>query len=272
MSKMATLEEYRNRFNVPDWRKVEEYGYVEGLNSTQRRWEFLRRLPEYRLAHKNSAWHLEFEFGLREMIDPAEKSGESLIEIEFLDKDLAGALFDPKPYKERHYLTLPNPELVELAKASGSYAWFSENEMDAAIKYDAMPSYAELVGEAVLELMERGYFLAIFDPTIDLTTQANFAAQSLRAIDKRRKNNRSESFLVAIERLRAMDAFNEVEQRENKEWKFGEKIDAAREIFKESKEADSIYGNTLDDAYDQGRGCAFRIALIEPKVEVNNGQ
>ncbi len=272
MSEMATLEEYRNQFNVPDWRKFEHYKYVEDLNPTQRRWEFLRRLPEYRLAYENRAWHLDFEFGLREMIHPAEKAGDSPIEIKFLDKDLAGALFDPEPYKERHHSSLLSPELVELAKASGSYAWFAENEMDEAIKNDAMPSYAELVGEAVLDLMERGYFLAIFDPTIDLTTQANLAAQSLGAIGKRRKNNRSESFLVAIERLRAMDAFNEVEHRENKEWKFGEKINVAREIFKESKEADTIYGNTLDDAYDQGRGWAFRIALIEPRVETDNGQ
>lgn len=44
MSERATLEEYRNRFNISDWRKFEKYGYVGGLNSTQSRWEFLREL------------------------------------------------------------------------------------------------------------------------------------------------------------------------------------------------------------------------------------
>lgn len=42
------IQERRERYGIPDWRKEREYEYVKTLTASQLNWEFLRRRGWYR--------------------------------------------------------------------------------------------------------------------------------------------------------------------------------------------------------------------------------
>lgn len=248
-------------WNVPDWRGVDEYGYVNKLTSHQVRWEFLRRIPRYRQAYENRAWHLEYEFGMQHMIDPNRRGDHPSLEIKFIDPDLGGTVFDTKQYQKQHDTDMPSPDMLRLAKQSGNYAWHIEKEIDNAIKNTLMPSYAELVGQAVIDLMQRGYSLYVFDPHIEVQSQTKLVAQHLDKLSKKRTNAPRVAFRT-IASLRSMDAFNEVNGRNGKAWLHGEKIKTAKLIFKDLMDEETITNKTLMDAYAQGQERAFRYSLV----------
>jgi hypothetical protein len=244
-------------WNVPDWHDVNEYGYVNQLTPHQVRWEFLRRIPAYRQAYENRAWHYEYDYGLQFMLDPNIRGDHPSVEIKFIDTDLGGTLFDPKLHQKQHDSDMPSPDMLRLAKQSGKYAWYSEKDIDNAIKNVLMPSYPELVGQAVIDLMERGYSLFVFDPHTEVQSQTKFVARQLDKLRKKRTNAPREAFRT-IASLRSMDAFNEVNARENKKWLNGEITKAAKKIFKDLMNEENITNKTLMDAYEQGQERAFR--------------
>jgi hypothetical protein len=245
------------KWNVPDWHNVDEYRYVNQLTTHQTRWEFLRRIPSYRKAYENRAWHYEYDYGLQFMLDPNIRGDHPSVEIKFIDADLGGTLFDPKPYQKQHDTDMPSPDILRLAKQSGKYAWYSEKDIDNAIKNVLMPSYAELVGQAVIDLIERGYSLFMFDPRTEVQSQTKLVARQLDKLSKKRTNSPRDAFRT-IACLRSMDAFNEVNGRKNKKWLHGEKTKTAKIIFKDLMNEETVTNKTLMDAYEQGQERAYR--------------
>lgn len=72
--KALTPEEAdRRRWNVPNWKKAEDYRYVEDFLPHQLRWEFLRRTKAYREIWTKQDASSALQFELTHLIDPAIK-------------------------------------------------------------------------------------------------------------------------------------------------------------------------------------------------------
>lgn len=207
-------------WNIPNWRNANEYEYVNKLSADAIRWEFLRRMPEYRAAWADRQNYFGFEFGLKAMLDPALGAKSKLIDIENIYPNLAGRLFNPEDYREIHEGYRPSPELIELAKKSGHYKFYSDSEVDDAIIESVMPSFAEVVGEAVLGLIHHGYSLSLFNKKLSLQPQwdrvrtclnSNDQPSQLEQKNKRKKttSNKVRKDFDVVDGLRVLDAYNE---------------------------------------------------------------
>jgi hypothetical protein len=143
MDEAELRQQYRRTWNVPDWSTIDGYRYIEELNPDLLRWEFLRRLPEYRAAWGQRAYHLSFDFCIQDFVNPALGAEDSALEVKFIEPDLAGKLFDVARFGDRAAYR-PNSKLIEMARTSGHFAWYGDDATtDKAIIDAAAPSRAE---------------------------------------------------------------------------------------------------------------------------------
>ena len=216
MNEAVKLQAYREQWNVPDWRDENAYAYLKNLRSEQKRWEFLRRMPEYRVAWTNRHDFIGSEFGLHEMCNPVYRGDNPEIAGQTLYPHMAGKMFNPESYREQFNAMYPKPALIQLAKNSGYYRFFDDAEQ--TIVDSAMPTFAEVVGEAVLELISHGYSLFIFDKNLPLN-QCDKAKDQLKQLKADCESPNQQTILSTnrkprndfneVSGLRALDAYNE---------------------------------------------------------------
>lgn len=211
------LKEYCKRWNVPDWRIEADYAYTKELPRCSLRWECLRRLPEYRAAWQNWQNHDEFEFGLRHFVRPTVRGDDNSIKLQFIEPTWAGQLFDPASFWDEYKNAKLNSTIFDLAKESGQYDFYKKlgslDQLEEAIKRDAMPSYAELIGQAVIDLIEHGHSLFVLNHHTKFAPQLKLIESQFAEVQKRPKkqgriHNTSQNLDISAE-LRVWDAYQE---------------------------------------------------------------
>lgn len=217
-SEQATkLHEYRKRWNVQDWRIEADYAYIKKLPHCALRWECLRRMSEYRDAWANWQMHDEFDFGLRQFICPTVRGDDHSTNLQFIEPAWAGQLFDPESFWDEYKSAKPNKAIVDLAKVSGQYDFYkkfgSTHQLEEAIRRDTLPSYAEFVGQAVIDLAEHGHSLFVLNHHTKFAPQAQLIESQFTEIQKRLKkqgqiHNTSQNLDISAE-LRVWDAYQE---------------------------------------------------------------
>ncbi|MBJ3777881.1 hypothetical protein JCR33_19405 [Acuticoccus sp. 2012] len=159
-------------WGTPDWRDLDDYGYVEGWSEKRWRWEFLRRRDEYRRdfeevaapIRKSITWsqkHLIAHAVATGMVVPESELGVfteeergRLEEIAFEHPDMPGFSIDaPDPAKYGMY-SLLNPAIgesqviyVEFAEYDGfefGFPEYDEHELTAVTFDRRMPLKKQL--------------------------------------------------------------------------------------------------------------------------------
>lgn len=177
----------RNKWNVPNWRKTEEYKYVahdyaSPLVNDQLRWEFVRRHQIYREEWNNQNFCRSI-FGLIEPIDPTLR-GDGLGDrtILFIDSVLRGGI-----------ASMAIPKNV------------SVNE----------ETFVKEFGAAILQFENDGFLILGFNPTLPERPQMDRASKIFnhhrsKLISLNEKTTYKE---IPIEHpsqlLRVLDAYNE---------------------------------------------------------------
>lgn len=238
----------QSQWGTSDWRDEPAYDYVLKLPPELRRWEFLRRLPEYRatwlaLGAAGSA------FGLKTLLDPALNAIE-LIELErrphFLDWQLAGGP-----------LAVPPPQLIDL--------------LDAPL-HEQRNALAVHLGTALLNMIDAGYVVFSVDPEKSARTQAarieRWIVEHQRAVRaeasmeagspgmsalKSRAN--SKPFHDSNQLLRVMDAY-EAERLTEEPVRRGAKTAIGKAIFGEKKHS-TAWHKELTAAFARARRAAY---------------
>lgn len=152
---LKRIEDERLKWCIPNWRNPSEYEYTNHnfnppLINDQLRWEFVRRLSEYRENWENADF-CRSKFNLISPIHPA-KRGDNLgnKNILFIDTVLRGGLLE---------LTIPH----------------TTYESNMSIE-EQENGFALSVGKHVLQLINDGYLLIGFDPSLPDTEQKNRAS------------------------------------------------------------------------------------------------
>ena len=226
-----------SRWGTPDWRDAPAYDYVLKLSPELRRWEFLRRLPEYRAAWL-ALGAAGSAFGLKNMLDPALNAHELMQRPHFLDWQLSGGP-----------LALPPPSLKSLV------------DVPLHAQRDEL---ARHLGTAVLNLLDAGYVIFSVDPEKPAGKQAEqiqrwivthqqeqrAAAASERAASghsaaKSRANSKPSHDSNLL--LRVMDAY-EAERLIEGAVTHGAKASIGKAIFGDRKDS-TAWHKELTDAY-----------------------
>lgn len=147
-----TSQSLCERWGTPEWEDAEKYQYVLMLSPELRRWEFLRRRAEYRVAwgRLGPKGHA---FGLARLIDPMLNALQLTHNPDFIDWALSGGPIGGvvKAPKLDHLLTLPIQEQRDamaldlgrqaMAFSEAGYVLFSVDPRKAAKKQGQLISH-----------------------------------------------------------------------------------------------------------------------------------
>jgi hypothetical protein len=177
------LNAYRAKWNVPDWLDRAAYGYVDSLGPHHLRWEFLRRTDYYRAAWDSGDFSSDLDFGLTEMFAPWVRGDELPTDFAFFDTSIVGKALDLDAMRQM----------------------VGDEEGDA--------SFAAILGDRIIDLVNHGYVLIPFDPGYPIDNQVKTASSALRglkaATGKSRTNRSRVRTYDDLTLLRAFDADNE---------------------------------------------------------------
>jgi hypothetical protein len=190
--KALDLKDYRSQWGVPDWRNDTLYEYTNhnhsnSLKNDQLRWEFVRRLQDYREDWKNPDTYWA-KFFLIEPINPSlrgdQLEGKSVL---FADSILRGGI-----------LTSALPRYI-----------FNEDR-------DGI-SFLELIGKTILQLENDGFIFIGFNPALPESPQITRAADiltqarrnALHILEKDEITQRQIPIEHPSQLLRVLDAYNE---------------------------------------------------------------
>jgi hypothetical protein len=147
------INDYRKKWNVPDWAEEQEYNYVKDLKDDRLRWEFLRRDEKYRqMSERKPRAH----FILGNYIQPNIRGNELPENFLFADSKRQGG-----------GLALILPPVKSL--------FFKKEEPDPQAPQGPIDAY---FGAQIRELWEMGYVIVALDPLRPFDPQKN-AAQKL---------------------------------------------------------------------------------------------
>jgi hypothetical protein len=184
MGKAASIEEYREKWNVPDWRAKPEYEYTLALSPHQIRWEFLRRMDYYRSAWDSGNFTSDLDFGLTEMYAPWVRSDDLPDGFAFFDSALIGTPLNLEGLRE------------------------------ILSSEDSEESFEFTLGERIIDLTNHGYVLIPFDPGYSIENQVEAASKALKRRKQELKKSRINQSRVRtydnLTLLRALDADNEL--------------------------------------------------------------
>jgi len=238
---------------APDWRRAEDYEYIDALGPAEQRWEVLRRTPLYRRMWAKRGREDRGGCGLRLMIDPA-KSAIEAAPIEFLDWSLqGGSIFKA---------------MVPVDAAS----WITAGR-------DRQGDYAALhYGRQLMDLADDGYLILAFDPQAPRKPQLARARLAIEAAlasfdlgpregrvnsSPRSKNRGDPAHDQKVSTLaRVLDAYNKhsLPGHPTPTFERGVKAKIGRKLFADDEGAleETRAGNNADRAYKQALAFARR--------------
>jgi len=141
------LKEYRERWNVPDWRIKENYLYVKELEGDRHRlrWEFLRRMPYYRSDWDEEESLGNLDFGLRVNVAPSVRGDALPADFEFMDSTAIGEIL------------ISGPKVLD--DFDQLFSGYTNNGTENSQTYE---EYARSLGERMIFLAKAGYVLVPF--------------------------------------------------------------------------------------------------------------
>jgi hypothetical protein len=259
-----------HEWGVPDWRDAAAYEYTKALAGDERlpaqigspeegaqlyaerlfrrtpedaiRWEFLRRTPVYRRLYAEAADTGDLnatDYGLSQWVAP-ETRGDCLpAGLRFTDSMQAGGIL-------------------------------SAPESGHDVEQQALD-----IGLRVLELMNQGYAVAVFDPWLDFDAQQKRVQDGINAIRAEAKNkavergkkkpsvqyaDRDAHPLGVAGLLRVLDAYNAEGLRPGEKAPYGVKKGIYDAIFRSNQDHESP-AKTLDDAYTTALKKGWRVRV-----------
>lgn len=285
-------------WGVPDWRDAAAYEYTKALAGDERlpsqiqspeegaqlyaerlfrrtpedaiRWEFLRRTPVYRRLYAEAVDTGDLnatDYGLSQWVAPDTRGDQLPAGFRFTDSMQAGGVL-------RAPDRIPAPPFQPAPVASDLEG---EAARHAHRNYDDTEQRALDVGMRVLELMNQGYVVAVFDPRIGFEKQVSKLKGQFP--DKKDYKDRDAHPLGIVGLLRVLDAYAAEGLRPGEKAPYGVKLGIYDAIF------ESIYGvdydadgnkvrphispaKTLDDAYTTAISKGWRVRVDNSAVHL----
>ena len=227
-------------WGVPSWKIAEDYKFVLDLEPARKRWEFLRRMPEYRAAWARSQGSVG-GFGLRRMLDPCRNARELSAAPKFADSVMLGGPLG---------LAISVPPLSSFLQQSNA-----DSDREVALH----------VGLEVRRLIDAGYVLFVTDPMLSATTQATDIADHLAKMQRESRKGGERSYrrnsreLHSPDKLlRVLDAY-EQEGLSTGLHKRGVKTMIGKTIFDDVKvDAESHWHKLAQRAHEQASAISSR--------------
>jgi hypothetical protein len=88
----SEAKQFRNKWNVPDWRCPEGYEGLNDLEGDDLRWEFVRRDVNFRKAWEKKEKYFYFDYGLKTLVNPDSNKAPKFIRpcslLEFPERNI----------------------------------------------------------------------------------------------------------------------------------------------------------------------------------------